>query len=146
MRALAAAKQRQRRLYTVAGAEQVGANHSLHQLSVEVPRLKVFAGAGIEDHQIQGTPRAFDMPADLCDLLPFVDIACYKQNLAGKARGQCLQRRNLAGTQGQLMTLFEQDFRQRRAYAAAAASQPDAAHASLRLSQAISRPIKGRCW
>lgn len=85
------------------------------------------------------------MRSDAGDLLRVVKIANGQQYLPRKPFGQRGKAVGVAPAQGDLVTLFQEDLRERGTDTAAGAGQPTAAHASLPLSQRIAVPMTGRC-
>ncbi|MNM85292.1 hypothetical protein D3C81_974040 [compost metagenome] len=107
--------------------------------------LQVFTRAGIENHQVERAPAAFNVRGNIGDLLRVTDVAYSQQCLLGKLGGQRRQVLGLPATQRNLVPLFKQLLRQRGADAAAGTCQPTAAHASRPLSQRTALPTTGTC-
>ncbi|MNF92931.1 hypothetical protein D3C84_755910 [compost metagenome] len=91
----------------------------LDDRSIELLGIHKFAGAGIEDHSVQGTPFPGNLFADFTYCLAVGQVPCQHQYLPGIAQGQDSQWRQRTGADGQLGASLEYFFGQCGANAAA---------------------------
>jgi hypothetical protein len=68
------AQQRQGRIDAVDGTEEVGGKDSLDKVDVEVASVQIFAGAGVEDRQIQASEGLGQALTGLFDGLAIRDV------------------------------------------------------------------------